>query len=198
MELTEARLPTERGDHRIIAWHDHGREHAALIHGEVGNPDVVPLVRLHSECLTGDLLGSRRCDCGAQLEAALDAISKESAGVLLYLRQEGRGIGLVEKIKAYSLQDEGHDTVDANTMLGHPADGRDYAAAARVLRELGIDRVRLLTNNPAKVAGLEAERIAIAARVPLVVGHHDGNADYLATKATRMGHHLPSPATSNS
>ena len=150
----------------------------------------VPLVRLHSECLTGDVFGSLKCDCGPQLHQALQLIGKSGWGMLLYLRQEGRGIGLINKLRAYQLQDQGFDTVDANLRLGLPVDARGYAIAARMLDLFGQERVRLLTNNPAKVAGLEAAGIAVAERVAHALPANPHNAAYLATKAARTGHQL--------
>ncbi len=184
-----ARLPIDSiGDVQIVAFREAltGDAHVALILGMWG--DQPPLVRLHSECLTGDVFASLKCDCGPQLKEALNLISAADGGVLLYLRQEGRGIGLVNKIRAYALQDRGLDTVDSNRRLGFADDERDYGVAAAMLRALKIARVRLLTNNPAKVAGLEAAGITVAERV----GHHlpvnPHNADYVATKKARSGH----------
>ena len=148
------------------------------------------LTRLHSECFTGDLLGSLKCDCGSQLRGAIDAISAHGGGVLLYLAQEGRGIGLINKLRAYALQDQGFDTVDANLRLGFAVDERDFAVAARMLALLGIDRVRLLTNNPAKVEGLGDAGTTVVARVPLAIAANPHNVDYLATKRDRTRHHL--------
>ena len=157
----------------------------------IGAPDGnAPLVRLHSECLTGDVLGSLKCDCGPQLDAAIAAIKASGWGILLYLRQEGRGIGLVNKLRAYALQDQGFDTVDANTRLGFAIDARDFGVAARMLKLLGQERVRLLTNNPAKVAGLEAAGVAVAERVPHSLPPNPHNERYLATKRDRTGHQL--------
>ena len=151
----------------------------------------VPLVRVHSECATGDIFGSRRCDCGEQLETALAEVHAAEAGVVLYLRgHEGRGIGLGEKLKAYGLQDRGRDTIEANTELGHDVDGRDYDAAAAMLRDLGLSEVRLLTNNPAKVEALEDLGITVVERVQIEVTPHEDNIAYLLTKQTRMGHDL--------
>jgi GTP cyclohydrolase II len=166
-----------------------GREHVALTLGAVTDGAPV-LARVHSECLTGDGLFSRRCDCGPQLEAALAAIAAEGRGVLLYLRQEGRGIGLLNKIRAYALQDAGADTVEANHRLGFDADTRDYGVAADMLRELGITSLRLMTNNPRKVHALEALGITIAERVPHLIEPNPHNAGYLRTKAQRLGHLL--------
>ena len=163
-------------------------EHVALI---IGTPDgSPPLVRLHSECLTGDVLGSLKCDCGPQLYAALDEIVTSGWGILLYLRQEGRGIGLINKLRAYQLQDQGYDTVDANLRLGFAVDARDFGVAARMLRLLNTSRIRLLTNNPAKVAGLEASGIEIVERVPHHLPANPHNERYLATKRDRTGHQL--------
>jgi GTP cyclohydrolase II len=166
-----------------------GREHAALTVGEVETGDPV-LVRLHSECLTGDVFGSARCDCGEQLEHSLELLQRQGRGVLLYMRQEGRGIGLANKIRAYTLQDGGLDTVDANRALGLPDDMRDYADAAAMLNELGVQRVVLLTNNPAKVAGLAYYGIEVVERQPLLVTPNPKNVEYLRTKHERMGHLL--------
>jgi 3,4-dihydroxy 2-butanone 4-phosphate synthase/GTP cyclohydrolase II len=187
----EAALPTRYGTFNIAVFEVDGApgEIAALIRGDLES-DPPPLVRLHSECLTGDVLGSLRCDCGQQLAAALELIANETSGVVLYLPQEGRGIGLANKIRAYALQDEGLDTVDANLALGLPVDRRDYAAAALVLRQLGLTRVRLLTNNPLKSAALERHGVHVDERVPIAVPPNPLNRDYLRTKADRMGHLL--------
>ncbi len=189
--LTEAALPTRFGDFRIAAFQVHGdpAEAIALIHGDPAG-GVAPLVRLHSECLTGEALGSLRCDCGDQLAGALARIAEAGCGVLIYLRQEGRGIGLVNKLRAYALQDGGLDTVDANLALGLPVDAREYGSAAAVLRALGVQRVRLLTNNPAKRRALEDAGIAVVERVAVEVPPNPTNARYLLTKAARMGHVL--------
>jgi GTP cyclohydrolase II len=188
---SRARLPVASAeDAEIVAFRsaDDAVEHIALL---IGAPDgKPPLVRIHSECLTGDVLGSLKCDCGPQLQGALDAMKKAGWGVLLYLRQEGRGIGLINKLRAYALQDQGFDTVDANLRLGFAIDERDFGAAARMLHLLGQDRVRLLTNNPAKVAGLEAAGIAVAERVAHKLGENPHNTAYLATKRDRTGHQL--------
>ena len=185
----DARLPTAHGEFRIRVFHEDGKnlDHVALTLGDMFGPDPV-LVRIHSECLTGDALGSLRCDCGAQLEAALSAIQKRGWGCLLYLRQEGRGIGLREKIRAYHLQDRGADTLDANLLLGHPVDARDYRVAAAMLRGVDIDKVCLLTNNPDKVAQLRSLDIDVVEQMPLVAGLSEENYDYLTTKVERMGH----------
>ena len=186
---TRARLPVEGAeDAEIVAFRSPGSadEHVALL---IGQPDGrPPLVRLHSECLTGDVLGSLKCDCGPQLHAAIAAIAAAGWGILLYLRQEGRGIGLVNKLRAYRLQDEGFDTVDANVRLGFAVDARDFGVAARMLRLLEQDRVRLLTNNLAKVAGLEAAGVAVVDRVPHALPANPHNQRYLATKRDRTGH----------
>ena len=175
---------------QIVAFRagDDGQEHVALLVGAfAGKP---PLVRLHSECLTGDVFGSLKCDCGPQLKEALRIIGREGGGILLYLRQEGRGIGLANKVRAYALQDRGVDTVDANQRLGFGDDERDYAHAAAMLRALGATEIRLLTNNPAKVGGLEAAGIRVAERVPHQMPANPHNADYLATKRRKSGHLL--------
>lgn len=189
--VTRARLPVAGAeDSEIAAFRtpESPDEHIALV---IGQPDgAPPLVRLHSECLTGDVLGSLKCDCGPQLHAAIHAIADHGWGILLYLRQEGRGIGLINKLRAYALQDQGFDTVDANTRLGFAVDARDFGVAARMLALLGQDRVRLLTNNPAKVAGLEAAGIAVAERVPHRLPPNPHNHAYLATKRDRTGHQL--------
>jgi len=186
---SEAFLPTGFGDFRIQVFHEDatGLDHVALTLGDMQGPDPV-LVRIHSECLTGDVFNSTRCDCGPQLHAALDAIVEKGWGVLVYLRQEGRGIGLHAKIQAYHLQDEGADTLDANLMLGLPADGRTYTVAGEMLNGLGIESVDLLTNNPEKVTQLEQQGINVAKRTPLIVGVTEQNRTYLATKRERMGH----------
>lgn len=173
---------------QMVAFRDpaNGEEHVALLIGAFGGQP--PLVRLHSECLTGDVFSSLKCDCGPQLKQALHLIGAAGGGVLLYLRQEGRGIGLANKLRAYALQDRGLDTVEANRRLGFVDDARDYRMAAAILRALGIEQVRLLTNNPAKVAGLEAEGIAVAERVAHHMPTNPHNADYLATKQAKSGH----------
>ncbi|WP_341208060.1 GTP cyclohydrolase II [uncultured Sphingomonas sp.] len=186
-----ARLPVAGAEHaEIVAFRspESADEHIALLIGQ--SDGAPPLVRLHSECLTGDVLGSLKCDCGPQLDAAIQAIAAAGWGVLLYLRQEGRGIGLVNKLRAYALQDQGFDTVDANVRLGFAIDARDFGVAARMLHLLGQDRVRLLTNNPAKVAGLEAAGVAVIERVPHALPANRHNERYLATKRDRTGHQL--------
>ena len=186
-----ARLPVAQAeDAEVAAFRtpESADEHVALL---IGTPNgEAPLVRLHSECLTGDVLGSLKCDCGPQLDAAIAAIREAGWGILLYLRQEGRGIGLVNKLRAYALQDQGFDTVDANTRLGFAVDARDFGVAAQMLRLLGQERVRLLTNNSAKVAGLEAAGVAVVERVPHFLPPNPHNERYLATKRDRTGHQL--------
>ena len=189
--ITDARLPTRHGEFRIhvFADADSGDEHLALTMGDIdgGQP---PLVRVHSECLTGDALGSLRCDCGSQRDAALERIAAEGRGVLLYLRQEGRGIGLVNKLKAYALQDRGADTVEANERLGFDADLRNYSVGAQMLRALGVRALRLLTNNPAKLAALEHFGLKVTERIAIRAGVNPHNRGYLATKAEKLGHLL--------
>ena len=187
--IARAKLPLDdMPDTQIVAFRgsDDGQEHVALVVGAFGGRP--PLVRLHSECLTGDVFGSLKCDCGPQLKEALRIIGEAGGGVLLYLRQEGRGIGLANKLRAYALQDRGLDTVDANRRLGFGDDERDYAHAAAMLKSLGIDRVRLLTNNPNKVAGLNAAGIEVVERVAHHMPANPHNADYLATKRKKSGH----------
>jgi len=188
---SRARLPTTFGDFVIRVFHEEstGFDHVALTLGDMKGPDPV-LVRAHSECLTGDAFGSLRCDCGPQLHAALDAIRNKGWGCLLYLRQEGRGIGLHAKIQAYHLQDKGADTLDANLMLGYPGDARDYQIAANMLSYLEINQVTLLTNNPNKIEQLRSYGIDVVNREPLVVGVGDSNRSYLETKVDRMGHSI--------
>lgn len=192
--VVEVDLPTEYGDFNLVGYlHTAGTQpDLALVAGDPtgGEP---PLVRLHSECLTGDVLGSRRCDCGEQLHRALRMISEEGRGVLLYLRQEGRGIGLLNKLRAYELQEHGLDTVEANEHLGFRADERDYQNAAIMLKDLGITAVRLLSNNPNKVAGLEANGVEVVERVSLLVPAQPNNAGYMETKRTRLGHLFDPP-----
>jgi GTP cyclohydrolase II len=187
--VARAKLPLDDlPPSQMVAFRDpaSGEEHVALLIGAFGGKP--PLVRLHSECLTGDVFGSLKCDCGPQLKEALRIIGADGGGVLLYLRQEGRGIGLANKLRAYALQDRGLDTVDSNRRLGFGDDERDYAHAAAILKALGIERVRLLTNNPAKVEGLEAANIRVVGRVPHQMPVNPHNAEYLATKRKKSGH----------
>ena len=190
---TVAQLPTQFGDFRIYAYRHtlDNSEHVAIVKG---NPesfgDQPVMVRMHSECLTGDALGSLRCDCRMQLQTALKMIEKEGQGIVVYLRQEGRGIGLVNKLKAYSLQDIGLDTVEANERLGFPADLRDYGMGAQILMNLGVRKIRLITNNPRKIAGLKGYNLEVVDRVPLLIESNDHNSNYLATKAKKLGHML--------
>lgn len=190
--VTTTKIPTRYGPFRAIGYRSKvdDNAHIALLFGDPeGRPEI--LVRMHSECLTGDALGSERCDCGAQLRLAMKVIAREGSGVIVYLRgHEGRGIGLLEKLKAYSLQDAGWDTVQANVALGHPADARDYGVGAQILADLGLNSVRLLTNNPAKRAGLEGHGLEIVERVPLLTPSTVYNRGYLATKRRRFGHLL--------
>lgn len=184
-------MPTAQGNFTMIGYSntlDH-KEHIAITKGELHQAEA-PLVRIHSECLTGDVFGSKRCDCGPQLEAALAMIEQDGTGAVLYMRQEGRGIGLLNKLKAYELQEQGYDTVEANEMLGFASELRDYRLCAQMLKDLGVTTVRLLTNNPDKVAQLERYGINVAARVPIIVGLAEENAKYMATKQQKMQHLL--------
>ncbi len=189
-KVAEAKLPTVYGEFKMIAYENmiNGEHHVALVKGEITDAVKPVLVRVHSECLTGEVFHSTRCDCGEQLDASLKEITLEGKGVLLYMRQEGRGIGLVNKIRAYELQDEGFDTVDANIRLGFPADMRDYGIGAQILADLGLKRIRLLTNNPRKIAGLNGYGLEIVERVPLYAEVNATNMGYLNTKKERMGH----------
>jgi len=192
-EIGRSVLPTEYGNFDVIVFRDQqGLEHSVLVKGEPSN--TTPLVRLHSECLTGDAFGSLRCDCGQQLKSAMHMVTSAGCGAILYLRQEGRGIGLGNKIRAYALQDDGHDTVEANHALGFPADARTYDVAAAMLRSIGVNRLRLLSNNPDKHDSLKALGIAVEEAVPLIIPAHEHNAAYLKTKAERMGHQFDNDA----
>ncbi len=190
--VARVRFPTRHGDFDLLAYEDliTGETHVALVKGEVAGEEPV-LVRVHSECLTGDVFGSRRCDCGEQLDRALELIQAEGRGVLVYMRQqEGRGIGLRDKLRAYELQENGYDTVDANLALGLPVDARDYGTGAQILADLGLHRIRLLTNNPRKYAALAGYGLEIVERVPLRVEPNPDNARYLEAKRSRLGHLL--------
>lgn len=189
--VAEARLPSDHGDFVLRVYQNNidGKEHVAIIKGDI-SPDEPLLVRVHSECLTGDIFGSRRCDCGPQLHAALDMIEREGSGVVLYMRQEGRGIGLVNKIKAYALQEQGLDTVEANTHLGFPPDPRDYGIGAQILHSLGVRKMRLMTNNPKKRVGLQSHGLEVVELVGLEVTPTKENLGYLETKRDKMGHVL--------
>ena len=194
--VVSARMPTVMGEFNAVGYHSlvDGRQHVALVMGEIGDGEDV-LVRVHSECLTGDVFGSMRCDCGEQLTLAMVKVAEESRGVVLYIRgHEGRGIGFFPKLVAYNLQDEGLDTVDANRNMGLPVDSRDYGVGAQILYDLGVRSMKLLTNNPVKRAGIEGYGLTIRERVPLVVAPNDQNRHYLETKAARMGHiYAPDP-----
>nr|HPL82872.1 GTP cyclohydrolase II [Candidatus Omnitrophota bacterium] len=189
-KLAETVLPTEFGEFKLMLYKDltNNKVHTALTMGQL-NEDPV-LVRVHSECLTGDVFGSLRCDCGRQLSKAMQIISSEGRGVVLYMNQEGRGIGLVDKIKAYHLQDNGMDTVEANEALGHKADLRDYGIGAQILVDLGIKNIRLFTNNPRKIIGLEGYGLRVVERVSLEIEHNPANYKYLKTKKEKLGHNL--------
>jgi 3,4-dihydroxy 2-butanone 4-phosphate synthase/GTP cyclohydrolase II len=191
--VASAKLPTDYGDFEIHVFKNafSGETHVALVRGEIGNGEDV-LTRVHSSCLTGDLLHSARCDCGQQLRLAMQRIVDEGRGVLLYLDQEGRGIGLVNKIRAYGLQDQGMDTVEANEHLGFPADIRDYRAGIQILGQLGVRTIRLLSNNPAKLAGVTGEGLSVAARLPIEIPPTASTARYLKTKREKLGHLLSS------
>ena len=191
--VTEANLPTEFGIFRIVGFEfpDSKKAHIALVMGDISHSDTQPvLARIHSECLTGDALHSLKCDCGFQLSTALRQISEEGRGVLIYHREEGRGIGLINKIRAYSLQDKGMDTIEANLALGFAADERNFAVCADMFELLGVKKVRLLTNNPNKIDTMKKADINVVERVPLNVGENRYNTEYLDTKAKKMGHYI--------
>ena len=189
--VADAKLPTSFGQFRAIAFRSQvdPDEHIALVMGDVGTSEPV-LVRVHSECLTGDVFGSMRCDCGSQINLAMDMIAKEGRGVFLYMRQEGRGIGLHNKIKAYSLQDQGMDTVEANTTLGFSPDLRHYGIGAQILADLGVKDMRILTNNPKKIVGLDAYGLNVIERIPIIVPINPENEKYMKTKHDKLGHLL--------
>ena len=190
----DAQVPTEYGNFRVRVMVDNkGEEHAIFSVGldDKDNTDKIPLVRIHSECLTGDAFTSLKCDCGPQLKLAMQKIQEDGCGAVLYMRQEGRGIGLKEKIRAYALQDRGYDTLDANTALNHPADAREYSFCAKMLESIGVSRVSLMTNNPLKIKGMVENGISIETRISHVEGIGSFNEGYLSTKAKRMGHILP-------
>jgi 3,4-dihydroxy 2-butanone 4-phosphate synthase/GTP cyclohydrolase II len=189
--VTAVRLPTAYGEFTAVAFRETltGKHHVALVRGEVvGTPDV--LVRVHSECLTGDVFHSLRCDCGEQLELAMARIAEEDRGVLLYMAQEGRGIGLLNKLKAYELQENGMDTVEANLELGFPADAREYGIGSQILADLGLSTIRILTNNPRKIAGIEGFGLKVVEQVPIEVSPNAENQRYLAAKREKLGHRL--------
>jgi len=196
--VAEAKLPTKYGEFTAIAYRSDidADEHLALVMGNIGSGEPV-MVRVHSECLTGDVFGSLRCDCGDQIALAMENIAKEGRGVFLYMRQEGRGIGFHNKIRAYALQDEGLDTVEANLSLGFPSDLRDYGIGAQILADLGLHKIRLLTNNPKKVIGLEGYGLEVVEKVPIIITPNPYNRRYLVTKQKKMGHRLEIPEVSD-
>lgn len=191
--ITSGRIPTEHGDFQLVYYTNSvdNKEHLAFCMGDVAGDDI--LTRVHSECFTGDVMGSRRCDCGEQLQRSMAMVAARGRGVIVYLRQEGRGIGLMSKLDAYNLQDQGYDTVDANLLLGHGADEREYSLAACILDDLGVTSVQLMTNNPLKISALQASGIRISSRVSLEAPVHADNETYLRTKARRMDHMLVMP-----
>ena len=189
--VAEARVPTEYGEFRAVSYSSvvDVQEHVAFVKGDIKDNEPA-LVRVHSECLTGDVFGSKRCDCGYQVQLALEAIEKYGSGVLLYMRQEGRGIGIHNKLKAYALQDEGYDTVEANVLLGFAPDPRQYGIGAQILADLGVQKMKLLTNNPTKRVGLEGFGLEVVERIPIIAPHTEENVKYMETKRERMGHIL--------
>jgi 3,4-dihydroxy 2-butanone 4-phosphate synthase/GTP cyclohydrolase II len=197
-KVAEAKLPTKYGEFTAVAYKSDvdPAEHLALVMGDICTPEPV-LVRVHSECATGDIFGSLRCDCGEQLAQAMQKIAKEGRGAVIYLRQEGRGIGFHNKIRAYALQDKGLDTVEANISLGFAPDLRDYGVGAQIMRDLGITEIRLLTNNPMKIISLEGHGLKVTETIPLVVEPNPHNRHYLETKKKKMGHLLDLPDNSN-
>jgi 3,4-dihydroxy 2-butanone 4-phosphate synthase/GTP cyclohydrolase II len=187
--IVSTNLPSQYGDFRIYLYRSQtdNKDHLALVKGDI-SPEIPTLVRVHSECLTGDVFGSLRCDCNAQLVASMERVEQEGRGIILYMRQEGRGIGLLNKLKAYSLQDEGLDTVEANERLGFRADLRDYGIGAQILRDLGVGKMRLLTNNPKKIIGLTGYGLEVVERVPLEIDPNQHNERYLTAKRDKLGH----------